>query len=198
MTTGTRRTLLFFGIFAFFLLAYFVLRVVFAPGITVPPEFYDARTKGAVIAQNIVNESNGIVGTMNTMSDLEKQGKTQEALKNIATVRGQAKDIRSLAVDLSKELDVMNTHLPDISSEEARQAGLESITDRLALLSRLITYTDEVNRLANALELHFTKNIGKSADIQKLVNDINSDVKAVNAFNSQAGQAMDRFDKIVR
>ncbi len=198
MTIRSRRIYLFFGIFTVFVLAYFVLRIVFTPRVNVPQDFYDARAKGAVIAQNIVNESNGIADTVNTMSALEKQGKISEALTNIQTVKDQAKDIKALAVDLSKELDRMNADLPDINSEEARQAAVESIADRLALISRLITYTDEVNHLAGMLELHFTKNVGRAADIQKLLNDINGDVRAVNTFNSQAGQAMDRFDKIVR
>jgi hypothetical protein len=198
MLPAKKKLLLFLGIFAVLLMAYFVLRVAFMPHTAVPQEFSEARARGAVIGQTIVDKSNDIAHTVNSMNELEKQGKTEEELADIATVRAGTKDIRTLAIDLSKEVGIMNAALPSIGSGDAEQAALDSISNWLALISRLVTYTDEIDKLMNALELHLKKGVGSAQDIQRLVNEVNGDVNAVNAFNRQATQAMERFDRIVR
>ena len=78
------------------------------------------------------------------------------------------------------------------------RAALESISSRLALINQLINYSADLSRLEEALRGRFAGTGTTSpAEITALVNQINTDVNAINNFNSQAGQAMDRFDGIV-
>ncbi len=198
MKTRNRRLILFFVIFGVGLITYFVLRVVFAPHVGVPQQFYEARAKSAVIAQDIVNSSNAIVADIAKVNELDRQGQYQEALAILKEVGDKNASVRTHAIDLSKELQVMTLAIPDITNDAAQQAALDSISLRLALENRLIGYTDEVGRLIIALEAHFETGRGKPSDIGILVANINAEVRAINSFNSQAGQAMDRFDGIVR
>lgn len=193
-----RRIILFFVFFTAIIAVYFVFRMIFAPSIKVPDDFSAARTRGAVVAQDIVNESNFAVSQIAKINELDKEKKYAEALKEINSTRSTLRAMRSRAVDLSKELTIMTQALFGVNSEVARQAALESISDRMSLISNLIAYTDDMDKLLSALEYHFETGAGNSARISSLVQNVNSEVNAINAFNSQAGQAMDRFDRIVK
>lgn len=197
MRKSTRRVILFLALFAAILAGYFIFKLVLSYHVYVPEGFAEARTRGAIIAQDIVNESNSLDEQIAHINDLEKQKKYAEALKSIDEARVTVQDVRSKALELSKEMEDMTGALPAINSDAARQAALDSISNRLTLISRLITYTDDVNNLLSALDAHFRRGINNTKTINDMVNEVNAEVKAINAFNSQAGQAMDRFDRIV-
>ncbi len=198
MRAATRRVILFVVFFLLVLGGYLFFRLVLTPHVNVPADFSDARTAGAILAQDIVNDSNQIVANVNRINDLDKAHQNADALKLIADTQKIVQEVRSKGVDLDKKLQVMAAALPSINSDAAQQTALESITDRLALISRLITYTDNVQSLLNALQRHFETGVDNGAEITRLVNAVNEEVQAINTFNSQAGMAMDRFDQIVR
>lgn len=162
----------------------------------VPQDFTDARLQGAIIAQDIVNLSNQSTADLSEVSELDRQGKYSDALTLTSNLVSQSQDIRNKAVDLSGEIEAMTKALSGISDFDARQAALESISSRLALLNQLITYSADLSRLLDALRARFAGQNG-STDVRGIVNQINTDVNAINNFNAQAGQAMDRFDAIV-
>ena len=105
--------------------------------------------------------------------------------------------MKTRAQDLSAQLEKMTGALAEIESPEARALALESITDRLALISRLLSYSDYLSNLLTTLSDRFS-GMKDSTDVQKIIGQINAEVTAINNFNRQAGQAMDRFDEIVR
>jgi hypothetical protein len=78
----------------------------------------------------------------------------------------------------------------------AQQAALESISSRLALINELITYSSDLNHLLTVLQLRFRGTPQPNGEVQGIVNQINTDVNAINNFNAQAGQSMDKFDSI--
>jgi cell division protein FtsB len=198
MRSNPRRLTLFMSIFAVILISYFVLRAVFAARTAIPADFLDARAQGAILAQDIVNTSNAINGEIGHINDLDKNKDYVAALDATEGVKKNTQYLRERAIDLSKELKTMTQDLPSITPDAAQQAALDSISSRLALISRLITYTDDVNQFLSALALHFQNKNAPPQDIAQLVTQINTEVKAINTFNSQAGQAMDRFDATVR
>lgn len=108
----------------------------------------------------------------------------------------QSKDIRSQAVELSDQVSKMTQALSSIRSFEARQAALEAISSRLAMISRLINYSDYLNQLLSILQARFSGQPGDHR-VASIILQINAEVTAINNFNNQATQAMQRFDKIV-
>src|SRR5437868_3952398 len=138
-----RRILLFVFLFALIFMVYYAFRFVFARGVKVPTEFYEARSRGAVIAQDIVNESNSVAQNIGKINDLDKSGKYEEALAQIKNARGETTDIRKRAVDLGNELKIMTNAVESINSDAAQKAAVQSITNRIALESQLVTYTNE-------------------------------------------------------
>lgn len=163
----------------------------------IPKEFTDARMQGAIIAQNIVNLSNQSASDLQKINELDAKGNYTGALDLTMSAIKQSQDIRDQAVELSSEVEAMTRSLSDIGSLDARQAALESIANRLALISRLINYSGYLGQLLDTLQGHFSGAAQTNTQVRALVEQLNSEVNAINNFNAQAGQAMDRFDKIV-
>jgi len=175
---------------------YAFLRFVLGIG-GIPKDFTDARMQGAIIAQNIVNLSNQSALDLTKINKLDNQGDYTEALNLTTEVTKQSQQIRDQAVALSGEVETMTKALSGIDSLDARQAALESIANRLALISRLINYSGYLGQLLDTLRNHFSGKAYKAHEVAGLIDQINAEVLAINNFNGQAGQAMDRFDKIV-
>jgi len=163
----------------------------------IPQDFTNARLQGAVIAQNIVNLSNQSTADLAKVSELDQKHDYTSALALMANLVSKSQDIRNQAVALSNQIGEMTKALSSISDFGARQAALESISSRLALINQLINYSGDLGRLSDMLRSRFTGTGGGQVEVQAIVNQINTDVNAINNFNSQAGQAMDRFDTIV-
>lgn len=163
----------------------------------VPQDFTDARMQGAIIAQNIVNLSNDSTATLGEINTLDGQHNYAQALTLTAGLVNQSQEIRDQAVKLSGQIQQMTQALSGISDVTAQQAALTSIANRLALINQLINYSGDLGKLLDVLQARFSGKGGSAAEVTALVNQINTDVNAINNFNAQAGQAMDRFDGIV-
>ena len=163
----------------------------------IPEGLSDARIQGALISESIVSLSAKSVSDLNTINQLDKAGKYTEALSLTTDVIKQGQEIRDKAVSLSDQIGTMTKSLSGVSSLEARQALLDSITSRLALVSRLINYSGYLGQLLDVLRDHFAGVSSRNGDVAHLVDQINSEVSAINSFNAQATQAMEKFDKIL-
>jgi hypothetical protein len=163
----------------------------------VPQAFIEARSQGAAIAANIVNLSNQSTAELGTVNELDKQGNYTDALTMTTDLVTQSQKLRDQAVALSNQISAMTQALSSVDSLEARQAALESITSQLAIITQLINYSNDLDKLLLTLQGHFTGQTVKAGDVQALVNQINLDVVAINNFNTQATQAMAQFDKVV-
>ncbi len=163
----------------------------------VPQDFTQARLQGAIIAQNIVNLSNQSTADLEQIDTLDQKGDYADALTLTTNLVTQSQQIRDQAVSLSAQIGAMTQALSGISNFDAQQAALESISNRLALINQLISYSADLSSLLDILRSRFAGQPGTNAEVETLVNQINTDVNAINNYNSQAGQAMDRFDAIV-
>lgn len=197
MLKFSRRTKIISAFLAIIAAGYAVVRLTRGSG-AVPADFTAARLQGAIIAQNIVNLSNQSRADLAKVSDLDEKRKYEEALSLASNLLSQSQGIRDQAVALSTQIGEMTKALSAISDFNARQAALESIASRLALINQLINYSADLSRLLDVLRNRFAGARGTNAEVRALVNQINTEVNAINAFNGQAGQAMDRFDAIVR
>jgi hypothetical protein len=197
MSKRARRIIIFF-VFVFIVGGGYVLVQFLLSSGGVPKEFTDARLQSALIAQDIVNLSNQSVIDLAKINELDMQGKSTEALNLTTDVIKQSQQIRDRAVELSGQIEIMTRSLSNIDSLEARQAALESIANRLALISRLINYSGYLGQLLDTLRSHFVGSTQSgNKDVELLIDQINGEVRAINNFNSQATQSMNKFDKIV-
>lgn len=162
----------------------------------IPKEFIDARIQGATISQSIVNLSNQSAADLESINKLDDANNFSQAMELTVKVIQQSKDIRSQAVELSNQVSKMTQALSGIDSFEARQAALEAISSRLAMISRLINYSDYLNQLLNTLQARFSGQPGDHR-VTAIIIQINGEATAINSFNNQATQAMNRFDRIV-
>ena len=161
-------------------------------------DFKDARAQGAVVAQDIVNLSNGLQADLEQVNKLDSEGSYAEALTATVELLKRTQDVKTKALELSKQLERMTGALADIDSPLARQAALESISNRLALIGRLLSYSDYLSQLFNSLNLRFSGQPLQANHIKNLIAQVNAEVTAINNFNREASQAMDRFDAIVQ
>ena len=187
----------FIALVALGLGVYFVGKAGFF-GPTIPSEFESARLQGALIAESIVSLSKKSTESLRHVNELEAQSNFTEASNLIADLVKESQEIRRKAVELSGELERMTQALSSINSFDARQAALESIANRLALINRLINYSSYLSDLLNVLDKRFSGDPGNGQEIETLVSQINAEVIAINSFNEQAGQAMSRFDAVIR
>jgi hypothetical protein len=162
----------------------------------VPASFTAARLQGAIISQTIVNSSNQSTQELTAISKYDEDGQYSLALASTTDLINQSANLRSEAVQLSAQVSQMTTDLSDINSGPAQQAALESISSRLALVNELITYSNDLDQLFTVLQSRFNGTPVPNSQVQGIVNQINTDVNAINNFNVQAGQAMDKFDSI--
>lgn len=195
MSYFSRRMKISFAVIAVLVLGLFGARLWNLNGY-IPKEFIDARIQGATISQSIVNLSNQSAADLESINKLDDANNFSQAMELTVKVIQQSKDIRSQAVELSNQVSKMTQALSGINSFEARQAALEAISSRLAMISRLINYSDYLNQLLSTLQARFSGQPGDHR-VTAIIIQINGEVTAINSFNNQATQAMDRFDRIV-
>ncbi len=184
--------------FIVFIGIYFAASLVQSFSGGVPAEFSEARLQGALIAQNIVNLSNKSVSSLDEINQLDKQRNFKKALNLVTDAIDQSQEVRNEAVKLSGELEKMTLALADLKSFEAREAALQGISNHLALLTRLINYSGYLTNLLEILRGRFSGDLPYNNQVGVLISQINSEVNAINSFNKQAVQAMERFDVLTR
>jgi hypothetical protein len=162
----------------------------------VPSDFTAARLQSAIIAQAIVNNSNQSTATLEKINQDDQQGNYTDALTLTNGLITQSQDLRNQAVDLSNQVGNMTKALSGVNDFNAQQAALEAISSRLAVINQLVNYSGDLGKLLNVLQAKFSGATGTDGHVQALVDQINTDVNAINNFNAQAGQAMDKFDSI--
>jgi hypothetical protein len=183
----------------------FVIMVLMGTGIfalfeqqnQIPQDFVQARSQGAAIAANIVSISNQSVASLAQVNKLDEEGKYTDALTMTTDLVTQSQTLRDQAILLSTQIGTMTKALAKVNSFEAQQAAFQSIASQLAIITQLVNYSNDLDKLLLTLQSHFTGKAIQPNDVQGLVNQINLDVTAINSFNSQASQAMAQFDKIV-
>jgi len=187
---------IFFAFAAMILAGYSFYRLV-AASRGVPQEFLDARGRGALIAQSIVSMSNQAVGDLEKVNQLDRSRDYAAALDLTVQIANRSDEVRQKAADLAVELEKMTSGLSSVKSQEAKQAGLEAISSRLALIAHLLNYSSDLSDLANVLRAKFTGGVSAQS-VTAVIEQINSEVNAINNFNRQADTSMQRFDNLTK
>ena len=179
------------------LVAGFVIAKFELSSADVAPAFEQARMQGAIVSDTIVRLSNEISMDLTKVSELDLAGNPKDALSLTIEVQVKAKEVRVRANDLSEELKKMITSLDSIKSPAGKQAAMEAITNQMAIISRLISYSEYLEQLSQVLSNHFQE-ISDKRSVSVIISQVNAEVTAVNSFNKQAVQAMERFEAVLR
>ena len=180
-----------FGVYRFFPKSFSALN-------SIPQEFADANQNATLISQKIVDFSNAAANDLIKINELDTQKKYVDALNLTSEAFNQNLEMRNQAVALSNELDKMTQALSQVASLGARQAALEAISDRLAMVNKLINYSDYLNQLLLDLRLHFADQKIDPNQIEALISQLNSEIRAINALNDQANSEIDQFNKLTQ
>jgi chromosome segregation ATPase len=191
-----RRILIFVVAIVVIAGVYFGYRLLIASQRSVPQEFSEARSQGAAVSEKIVSNSNQIASLVAQLGSPTSTPK--QVSSTLGEVTTKVSQVRGQAVELAGTLEQMTKAVQDIRSEEARQFALDAISNRLTLVSHLITYTDAVSRLAIAIRQRLETGARNSGEIDKLIKEINAEIAAVNRLSSLADEAMFRFDELLR
>jgi methyl-accepting chemotaxis protein len=163
---------------------------------SVPPGFSEARSRGAAISEQVILSSNDIAALV---ARLSSPTSTPAAVSStLGEITARVTEVRGQAIELTGTLEAMTKSVQDIRLEEARQVALQAVSYRLILVSRLVTYTDEVRRLVVAMRLRLENGTQNSKEISKLIKEINAEVAAVNKVSRLADESMAEFDRLLR
>lgn len=193
----SHRKKIILSLFVIIIAGYFLIQIL-QNGNKIPKAFTEARNNGSAIAQSIVNISNSSNKDLDKVNEYDKIGDYTNALALTTDIIKRNSEISNEAIQLSSQLEIMTKNIQFIKKDNARQEVIQSITSRLALVSQLINYSDDLNTLLDVLRQKFTGQTIQHGEVQGLVNKINTDINAVNNFNSQATQAMVQFDEIMK
>jgi len=171
--------------------------IVFPPNY-LPSEFSDARIKGAIIAQKVVELSRDTLSRLNEVSKYDQQRNPPEALIAISNALIANRENQVESVRLSSQLTAMAENLSRIQPERARQLATQAVTAEVALVSRLLYYNTYLNQLFETLKVKFEKPGVSYLDgqVQDLITKINDEAQEINRLNKEFSSYMAEFDKI--
>ena len=115
----SRKNKLYIGFVVIVIAGYITYKVILASTFGTPKDFSEARERGALISQDIVNLSNELKDNLTEINRLDKEGNITDALQKTTDLATKSIEIRSKAVELSGELERMTSSLPKIKKEES-------------------------------------------------------------------------------
>lgn len=162
----------------------------------VPQEFQDARDKGGVISERIVEKAQNVAKSLDEVSALENQRKYDEENAKIDELTKQNQAMKDDALALSNQMEIMLKTIPDIRSEKARTVAFQAVNNELSVIADLLSYGDYMEKLFAILRNHNLKN--RSAQIEGWIHEINNEVQQINDMNTKAREAFAQFDSITK
>ncbi len=190
------------GIVVFFAIAGF-LTFVFSPlsKAQIPSSFTDSRQSAAGYAATIVGDLSSVSGDITQLQDLyHAHGSSSAALDVIVVATAKHQDARDKSILLATELETMARAIPDIHPEAAAQTALVAISSETALIGKLISqYNESLGLLLVSLRNHFSgAQPQDAAQLNAMVDNINSQTQSINQLNDQFVQLMQKFDSYYR
>ncbi len=167
----------------------------------VPSEFLEARGKGVLTAQEIVDLSRESVGNLSAISTEDEIGNYTLGLDLVLKEVDRNAKARSVALDLSNDLGIMAASLTKVRPEDAAKIGLEAIINESQIVQRLINYNSYIFQLLDVLQTRFSK-AGAAPDtnkkVQELISKMNEEVSAINELNGKYKGLMTQFDILTK
>src|SRR3989338_2457030 len=165
----------------------------------VPNEFNAARLQGALIAQEIVDVVSESNDRLYLISTYDVGGDYRAALDLSARALEENKAVADSAVSLSKQLEVMLRNLEQVYPPEAQTKAQGAILAEVQLINKLISYSQLLSQLLEELRLKLKAHLNGVAspgiEIQTRVDEINREIRNINALNQEFIESMKEFDR---
>lgn len=167
------------------------------PSYYTPPEFSEARIRGATLAQKIAEAAQQSLDALAAIRVYDEKKVPEQALILISQEVIRNKGTQQEAIQLSSELEKMARLVSDIKPARARLMATEAVSSEVALVSRLLSYTNNLIELFGVLRLKFEKpNAFVDGAVAGLIDKINEEARAINSFNQRFNSSLAEFDKI--
>ncbi len=160
----------------------------------VPSSFHEARLDASESSQNIVGTIEETKGAIDTIQQLEREGKGVEALELVIKQLEKNRQTREEATKLALGLEEMAKQVPNISPREAAETALVAISRGTALISMLISYHNDLNELLMLVRDKIERGIGDYYEINMFIEQLNEQKEQINTLNKEFNDQMELFD----
>lgn len=160
----------------------------------VPSSFNEARLDASESSQHIVGTIEETKGAIDTIQQLEKEGKGVEALELVIKQLEKNRQTREDATKLALGLEEMAKQVPNILPREAAETALVAISRGTALISMLISYHNDLNELLMLVRDKIERGIGDYYEINMFIEQLNEQKEQINTLNKEFNDQMKLFD----
>lgn len=162
----------------------------------VPENFVKAREKSAGIASDLVVLLDSSVKSLDKISVEDRNDRFSSALELVDKETEKIEKVRTMALELSAELNNMAQAVQGIEPVSAKNIALEAITQEVSLIGHLINYNAYFSGLLTTLKMKFIDDSNyNSSDVQNFINNMNKEKDEVNSINESFNQKLIDFDE---
>ena len=173
--------------------------VLLSNRVYVPRDFFEARGRGAAIAESIVALTGKSVSNLKQISLLDEDKDYSDGLDLVLEEIARNDESRKFALALSSELGKMAAGLSEIKPSEASDTALQAVIEESQIVQRLINYNDHIYRLLALLRSRFSNGGGASnQEVSDLISKMNQEISSINALNEKYKELMIKFDAITK
>ena len=163
----------------------------------VPQEFEAARLEGARLAEEIVAAANFSLENLEKIGELDRKGKTSDALILISEELKKNNEIHDKAIALASQLERMAILIPEVQPTRARSVATEALSAEVGLVGHLVTYSAYFSQLFEILRTKFVnKKTNVDGEVTALIDKINEEASAINNLNTKFTSGLAEFDTI--
>lgn len=161
----------------------------------VPENFIEARQKSAGIASDLVALLDSSVKSLDKISEEDRNGRFSSALDLVEQETEKVEKARTMALELSSELNNMAQAIQGIEPVSAKNIALEAVSQEVSLIGHLINYNAYFSGLLATLKMKFVDDSNyDSSDVQNFINNMNKEKDEVNSINESFNQKLAEFD----
>ncbi|MBI4119805.1 MAG: hypothetical protein HY456_03100 [Parcubacteria group bacterium] len=171
--------------------AFFVLRFALRP--TVPETFLQARSRGAAISKEIVASHEHSLENLRLIAENDRKKEYFEGIKLVLQELNVNAEMRTKAQELAGVLETMAGIVPSLRPTDARQRAFEAVTAEVDLITHLISYNEDFNKLLEKLRLKLEGEFKKD-EVRELIKQINGEAETINQLNERFNVLMNEFD----
>ena len=167
-------------------------------GSRVPEEYVQAREEATKISREIVGLGNEVNQSLVEIAAKNNIRDYSAALSVARSGAGQINQIGVKAQELLGALEGMVESVERVRPESAVKAGKDAISVGIKMVERLIIYSNLSSDLIKTIETKLGGGNVKEGDIQKIIDDINSEVRFINSLSGDYGVLIKQFDDLTK
>lgn len=162
---------------------------------TPPKEFLEARIQTIGAVNNLAQLMNNSLSNLEKVSGYIEKNNDIEAKALIDFEFAQRKERQNAAVLLASNLEQMARSATAIKSGGARSEAVEAITSGISMVSRMVSYSNNLERLFGELQQKANGANPATLNLNTLSTNLNNDAKAINELSEEFNDALRQLDK---